>query len=280
MQKLKLFFINNVPFVGGNLGTDYLHGDATFLKFPDGTNALLDAGTTVSGPHIAKKLRDMGVSRLDRFILSHPHADHGDGFAAVADAMDVGEVIWSGCDLNNLSYSPVALNAAEKHGIPVRTLYAGDRLSLGGAELEIFHPAKDVPFVDPAAERAVQGEWVNNNSMVMRLSFGKFSVLFPGDLHMAAEEALCAQYGDRLQSTLLKIPHHGNDTSMSETFFAQVQPRLGISLGRRCIGRIWIAFTEAERTLYATYTDGDITMETDGAELSVSCRKGEKTYLL
>lgn len=280
MQELKLFFINNVPFVGGNSGDIYLHGDSTYMELPDGTNALLDAGTCISGPRIAEKLLGMGVKKLDRFILSHPHADHGDGFASVADAMPVGELIWSGCDMQNMSYSPVALAAAEKHGIPVRVIRAGEPCELGGAEIEVFHPGRDAAEVDPLADRTVHGEGLNNNSIVFRMTHGKFSVLFPGDVHMNKEERLVEAYGERLQSTLLKLPHHGNDTSMCRTFFDCVKPRLGVSLGRRCIGRIWIMFTEAKTPLYATYADGDILAVTDGSRLQVSCDKGSREFIL
>ncbi len=280
MQELRLLFINNVPFVGGNIGDSYLHGDSTYMEFPDGTNALLDAGTSVSGPHIAEKLLSMGVKRLDRFILSHPHADHGDGFAAVAEAMPVGEMIWSGCDVGNQTYAPAAYTAAEKHAIPLRTVREGEKLSLGGTEIEVFHPALDAPSADPAAEITVQGDHLNNNSLVLRLTYGDFSALFSGDVHKEMEHCLAEKYGDRLQSTLLKIPHHGNDTSMGKEFMDCVKPRLGVSLGRRCIGRIWIMFTEAETPLYATYADGDIIAETDGKILQVTCNKGLRTFSL
>jgi len=280
MQELKLLFINNVPFVGGNNGDIYLHGDSTFIELPDGTNALLDAGTCISGPRIAEKLLGMGVKRLDRFILSHPHADHGDGFAAVADVMPVGELIWSGCDMHNLSYSSVALATAEKCRIPVRVVRAGEQYDLGGTEIEVLHPTADAPAADPAADRSVHGECLNNNSVVFRMTYGKFSVLFPGDVHMNMEMQLVERYGERLQSTLLKLPHHGNDTSMCQPFFDCVKPQLGVSLGRRCIGRIWIMFTEAKTPLYATYADGDIFAVTDGSRLQVSCDKGKRIFEL
>ena len=280
MQELRLLFINNVPFVGGNIGDSYLHGDSTYMEFPDGTNALLDAGTSVSGPHIAEKLLSMGVKRLDRFILSHPHADHGDGFAAVAEAMPVGEMIWSGCDVENQTYAPAACAVAEKYNIPRRTVRAGEKLSLGGTEVEVLHPGVDATSADPAAERSVQGDHLNNNSLVLRLTYGDFSVLFAGDVHKDMESCLVEKYGARLQSTLLKIPHHGNDTSMGEVFFDCVKPQLGVSLGRRCIGRIWIMFTEAKTPLYATYADGDILAVADGSRLQVSCDKGKRIFEL
>ena len=278
MKELKLLFVNNVPFVGANNGDEYFHGDCTYMEFPDGTNALLDAGTSVSGPHIAQKLLDMGVKKLDRFILSHPHADHGDGFAAVADAMPVDELICSGCDMQNITNAPAVWKAVEKHGIPLRIIREGARITLGGTSVEVFHPAPDAAEADLTQDWKIQGEHLNNNSVVFRLSYGAFSALFSGDVHMDMEEYLVKKYGDRLQSTLLKVPHHGNDTSMSQTFLDCVQPKLAVSLGRRCVGRIWIQFTEAKTPLYATYADGDILAVTDGSRLQVSCDKGSRSF--
>ena len=64
MRKLKILFLNNVPWVGGKSGSENFHGDATYIALPDGTDILIYVATEVSGPNIAKKLIDMGVKRL------------------------------------------------------------------------------------------------------------------------------------------------------------------------------------------------------------------------
>lgn len=280
MRTLKMVFINNLPWIGGKLGSQYFHGDSIYMAMPDGTDVLLDAGTEISGPHIAKKLADMGVTKLDHFILSHQHTDHANGLEAVADALPVGEIIASGYGMNNLTAAPSLPRVLEKHGMPLRELRRGTGFELGGARFEVFHPAANAQEAKEDAPECIQGEAMNNNSLVLRLSYGAFSALLPGDIHLSTEESLIELFGASLESTLLKVPHHGNDTSMGKAFLDCVSPAFGISLGRACSGLIWRKFAAFGAPLYATYTDGDIIVETDGEWLRVSSDKGTREYPL
>jgi len=280
LRKLKILFINNVPWVGGKSGSENYHGDATYIALPDGTDILLDAATEVSGPHIAKKLIDMGVKKIDYFIASHLHSDHVNGFEAVAEAIPVSNIIFSGYGKDSISASPVLLDTAEKLNIPIQELRQGASINFDDVKLDVFSPAKNAPEAKPEVDKSRQGELMNNHSLVFRLSYGKFSALFPGDIHLNMEETLVEQNGDALKSTILKVPHHGNDTSMGKTLLDCVSPKLGVSLGRACNGIIWRKYCAADIPLYATYTDGDIIAETDGSTLNVTCKKGVKEYLL
>ncbi|MBQ6707934.1 MAG: MBL fold metallo-hydrolase [Clostridia bacterium] len=280
MRKLKILFLNNVPWVGGKSGSENFHGDATYIALPDGTDILIDVATEVSGPNIAKKLIDMGVKKIDYFIASHLHSDHINGFEALAEAIPVSNIIFSGYGKDSISASPVLLDTAEKLNIPVQEMRQGESISFNDVKFDVFSPAKNAPEAKPEADKSYQSELLNNYSLVFRLSYGKFSALFTGDIHLNIEESLVEQYGDALKSTILKIPHHGNDTSMGKTLLDCVNPKLGVSLGRTCNGIIWRKYCAADIPLYATYTDGDIIAETDGTVLTVTCKKGINEFIL
>lgn len=280
MRKLKILFLNNVPWVGGKSGSENFHGDATYIALPDGTDILIDVATEVSGPNIAKKLIDMGVKKIDYFVASHLHSDHINGFEALAEAIPVSNIIFSGYGKDSISASPVLLDTAEKLNIPVQEMRQGESISFNDVKFDVFSPAKNAPEAKPEADKSYQSELLNNYSLVFRLSYGKFSALFTGDIHLNIEESLVEQYGDALKSTILKIPHHGNDTSMGKTLLDCVNPKLGVSLGRTCNGIIWRKYCAADIPLYATYTDGDIIAETDGTVLTVTSNKGTKEYIL
>ena len=280
MRKLKILFLNNVPWVGGKSGSENFHGDATYIALPDGTDILIDVATEVSGPNIAKKLIDMGVKKIDYFIASHLHSDHINGFEALAEAIPVSNIIFSGYGKDSISASPVLLDTAEKLNIPVQEMRQGESISFNDVKFDVFSPAKNAPEAKPEADKSYQSELLNNYSLVFRLSYGKFSALFTGDIHLNIEESLVEQYGDALKSTILKIPHHGNDTSMGKTLLDCVNPKLGVSLGRTCNGIIWRKYCAADIPLYATYTDGDIIAETDGTVLTVNCKKGINEFIL
>ena len=280
MRKLKILFLNNVPWVGGKSGSENFHGDATYIALPDGTDILIYVATEVSGPNIAKKLIDMGVKKIDYFIASHLHSDHINGFEALAEAIPVSNIIFSGYGKDSISASPVLLDTAEKLNIPVQEMRQGESISFNDVKFDVFSPAKNAPEAKPEADKSYQSELLNNYSLVFRLSYGKFSALFTGDIHLNIEESLVEQYGDALKSTILKIPHHGNDTSMGKTLLDCVNPKLGVSLGRTCNGIIWRKYCAADIPLYATYTDGDIIAETDGTVLTVTCKKGINEFIL
>lgn len=280
MRNLKILFINNVPWVGGKIGSEYYHGDSIYIGLPDGTDILLDSGTEISGPNIAQKLIDMGIEKLDYFIASHLHIDHVNGFPAVAEAIPVSNIVFSGYGKQNSAVADTLFDTAKKYNISTQELRRGASLKLGEVNFDVFSPAANAAEPNPKVDLSQQGDLVNNNSLVFRLSYGKFSALFTGDIHLTMEETLVEQYGDALKSTVLKIPHHGNDTSMGKTLLDCVNPSLGVSLGRACNGIIWRKYCAAGIPLYATYTDGDIVAETDGINLTVTCNKGTRDYTL
>jgi competence protein ComEC len=211
------------------------HGDSTFIRFPDGSNMLVDGGGQLQeggfdvGERIlAPALWTLGVDRIDRLVLSHPHPDHVKGLEFIARNFVVGEFWESGYPSEYPSY--LGLKAVlESRGVPVRVIN-GKVLpfTAGGAVIEPLAP----PAPSNVHDLINIGELeANEESIVFRLTQGRFSMLFTGDAGFESEAQLLKK-PLTLKSMVLKVGHHGSRHSSSVPFLKAVSPRLSlISVG-------------------------------------------------
>jgi competence protein ComEC len=193
---------------------DVGQGDAALVSSPDGANVLIDAGPDEE--LVATRLAALGVKRLDIVVATHPHADHVAGFPAVLARFPVGIVLDPGCDEPSPAYTEFLRAVADEH-LPVRHPRAGDGFSAGGLRLEVLGPSACAEGTDSDP---------NNDSLVIRLSYGEDIVLLPGD----AEEPLQQEIldaGESVAAEVLKVPHHGGATSL-EGFFEAVDAELAV----------------------------------------------------
>jgi competence protein ComEC len=170
-----------------------------------------DIGEEVVSPVLWSR----GIRHLDVVALSHAHSDHMGGLPAVVRNFRPSE-LWVG---NNppISAYDALLEEARGAGTQVRTLRAGDAARLGRATINVLAPLADYR---PASEPA------NNDSLVLHVSFGETGVLLEGDAEEPIENAMLREQG--LQSTLLKVGHHGSNTSTRPAFLARVAPQWAV----------------------------------------------------
>jgi competence protein ComEC len=210
---------------------DVGQGDAILIRFPDSQAWLLDAGGIRDAPQQGDSGFDIGEAvvsrylwflwtpRLDRLLLSHPHQDHAGGMAAVVENFSVARFDYGATRRDPLLERVVRV-AASRH-VPSVELRAGARWRVADVQVEVLHPAGPRPEASP-----------NENSLVLKLTYGRAAVLLAGDVEKAGEAELSAR-PENLRSVLLKVPHHGSRYATLDTLLQRVQPRWGIiSAGR------------------------------------------------
>lgn len=208
---------------------DVGQGDAALIDFPDGTTALIDGGGQPMGRDPGRHvllplLRTRGLTHIDTLVLSHLDADHLLGLQAVAEAVSTG-AFWSAPSGDDDSGPYRFLSETlQKRGVRMQgpKELCGVPLRRGGATLEVLDPCPG----------PVDGASRNDNSMVVRIRYGKHSVLFVGDAEAAQEERLLET--SLSHSTVLKVGHHGSASSSSEQWLRRISPTLAIvSVGTR-----------------------------------------------
>lgn len=243
---------------------DIGQGDAMLLS-KDGEWALIDSGDVDHRPEMKKYLKDYGVKKLSKVIITHPHADHVGGMYAVFQAAEIGEIWDSAVPAATNTYRTY-LKQIKARNIPFHKAEAGDVIPL----------FKDVEFrVAGPVKRITEGKKktpdLNNNSIVGRLTYGGFSMLFTGDAEKA-EERTILESGAELRSDVLKAGHHGSRTSTSKEFLRAVSPKAAvISAGAgNSYGlphkETLTALEKAGVSVYRTDRDGTVTITSDGSE--------------
>jgi competence protein ComEC len=267
----------------GELRVTYLdvgQGDSALVDLPNGDALIIDGGGLVGSPVdtgirvVAPVLRARRRSELVAAVLSHPHPDHFTGLASGLGSVRLGALWDTG---------------------------QGEREQVGGgyAALLVHARSAQVPILRPdrlCGGRAMGGVWVevlapcpdstvdrgpNDNSLVVRMTYGVRSFLFVGDAEAEEERDLLALGPARLRADVLKVGHHGSRTSSSSPFIAAVSPRDAIiSAGVR--NRFGHPREETLRTLAAkgahvfrTDQDGEVMVSTNGARVEARAIGGD-----
>jgi competence protein ComEC len=201
---------------------DVGQGDAAVVRTPEGATLLIDAGPD---PHVvATELAALGIRRIDLAVATHAHADHVEGFAAVLARYPIGVLLEPGCPGDSPSYRRF-LSAVRDEGVVVRHPRGGRRFAVGRLVVEILGPDRCSPG----------GTSPNDDSVVLRLTYGRATALFPGDAEVPAQRDLLED-GDPIRAALLKVPHHGGDTSDPEFLDATAATVAVVSTGPNTYG--------------------------------------------
>jgi competence protein ComEC len=198
---------------------DVGQGDALVVSTGEpGRAVLVDTGTEDGAADGC--LDRLGVVALPLVVLSHLHADHVGGLAAVLDGRSVGAVAVGPVHDPTWAYARVRAAAAAA-GAPVVELRVGQSLGWPGLRLDVLGPVRPPPAVD-----GDDGTAVNDVSLVLRAHTAVGRVLLTGDVELLAQAELVASGAD-LRAEVLKVPHHGSRYS-SNAFLAAVAPRLAL----------------------------------------------------
>ena len=195
---------------------DVGQGDATFIQTPSGHQLLIDGGLnpTVLNDQLGRQM-PFWDKHIDLVVATHPDADHVSGLPGVFDRYHVDLLITDGELAEASPIYSVVLQSADQHGATIHRAQAGEVIDFGdGVVLEVLHPGDTLDLEDR-----------NENSVVLRLVYGQFTMLLTGDAGEAAEEDVL-DTGRDVQSLVFKAGHHGSRTSSNEFFLAAVQPQI------------------------------------------------------
>src|ERR1019366_5957768 len=259
---------------------DVGQGDSLLVLFPDGKRMLVDGGGIPAFGRIARSqldigedvvapyLWDRGFRSLDVVALSHAHADHSGGLAAIIADFHPREV-WTGVTPDSPEWRAVH-DKAVAMGAKIVPLRAPGRFAFGGPAIEVLAPSANyLPADEPK----------NNDSLVMRVTFGQRSLFLSGDVERGIEQEM--DYTNELRpSDVLKVAHHGSRTSSTEEFLSAVQPAFAvISAGfENSYGHphptVVARLREHHAAVLRTDLDGMITIRTDGHKMQVETYSG------
>jgi len=244
---------------------DVGQGDAIFIETENET-ILIDAGTTAGGRTVVNYLNDLGVKVIDYVIATHPHSDHIQGFPLVFDTFEIKNVY-----APRVSHTTVAfrnfLQAVEDEGLLIKIATAGVTLPIESI---------DAVFVGPTREYAASA--LNNWSAVLHITHNKQSFIFTGDVERGAELDMINQYGASLQSDVLKVSHHGANTSTVQEFLNVARPSIAvISVGRNSYGHptqnVLNRLEASGAKIYRTDLHGTVVITSDGQRSTVETEK-------
>jgi beta-lactamase superfamily II metal-dependent hydrolase len=240
---------------------DVGQGDSILVILPNTRTLLIDGGEREGYGKVLATLQEHGLSHIDVVVATHPHADHIGGLVDVIKSVDVGEVLDSGQVHTTQTFEDF-LDAIDTKQIPLRSVRQGDSINLDPTvKIDVLNPP--VNLQDSADNEAD----FNDNSVVLKLTYGEFSALLTGDMEERNEARLVSENTTALDADVLKAGHHGSRTSSSLPFLNAVTPEVVIiSLGagntyghphQEPLDRISAAGVER---LFRTDIDGTITL--------------------
>jgi competence protein ComEC len=272
-------------FTPGRLGVTILdvgQGDAIAVDFPRGAMMLVDSGGRIAIGNqahdgdfvedrigtgeaaVAPFLWFHGIKRIDVIAATHGHADHIEGFHEIIPAFRVGVAVTGVVPQSDAQFGFFE-QAVKKKGIELRTLTRGDAFNLDGVRVDVL-----APF----AESRASAHSGNNESLVLRLSFGRRVILLTGDIERQIEERLVRSDVD-LRADVLKVAHHGSRTSSTAAFLERVRPSYAVisvanpSPFGHPHAEVVQRFAAAGAHVLQTSQCGAITISTDGSDLRV-----------
>lgn len=203
------------------------NGDGTLIITKTNKKILVDGGgeeregTYSIGENILLPyLLDRGVLNLEYIILSHMDSDHCLGSFYAMENINVKNIIISKQVEESENYLKL-IKIAESKKINIIEVKKGDRI--------YFDKSTYVDILWPKEEQIEENK-LNNNSIVMKLNYGNFKMLFTGDIEEKAEEKIIELYRNTnfLEAEVLKVAHHGSKTSSREAFLKLVKPEIAL----------------------------------------------------
>lgn len=242
---------------------DIGQGDATFIDFPDGQQMLVDCSIDGRILEALGKVIPYYDRDIDYLFITHPDSDHYGGCESVLERFDVKHIVYSGMVKTGDDMWQSFLAAKEHEGAQYEEIKAEDVWTIASTSLHFLYP--DHVLAQNSKIPGLETETnTNNTSLVFRIDYGNNSVLMMGDAELELEDYLLETYSDQLNVDILKLGHHGSDSSTGQEFIEMVSPKDAIAScgldnkfghpSRRILKRL----ERASTTVWRTDLHGDI----------------------
>ena len=242
---------------------DVGQGDSIFIEINNSKTMLIDASTSSYGNFIIDYINSLGYDRIDYLIATHPHADHIGSMQDIVLEYDIGDIYMPKVSTNTKTYENL-LTAIDDKNLTIKKAYKGVKI--------IDEDELDVSILSPTKD---EYDNLNNYSAVLKLTYKNVSYLFMGDSEEEVEENIL----DDVKADVIKIAHHGSNSSSSLEFLKKVSPTYAvISVGednsynhphKEVLDRL----EEIGSIVYRTDLDGNIIISTDGNKIMIDKEK-------
>ena len=253
-------------FSSGTLRVNYIdvgQGDSIFIQLPNNKTMLIDAGEAYKSDNVINYLNNLGITKIDYVIGTHPHTDHIGGLENVINTFDIGSIYMPRASSTSKTYEDLLTTISSK-GLKVKTAKSGVVvLDEDNLKLEFIAPNSD------------SYSELNNYSAVLKLTYLDNTFLFMGDAETLSEDEIT----NEIKADVIKVGHHGSDSSSSLEFVKKVSPEYAIIMVgvgnsyNHPYQSIIDRYESVGAKVLRTDLDGNIVCDSDGVD--VTC-KGDK----
>ena len=250
-------------FSSGTLKVNYIdvgQGDSIFIQLPNNKTMLIDAGEAYKSDNVINYLNDLGITKINYVIGTHPHTDHIGGLEEVINTFDIGSIYMPRAVSTSKTYEDLLTTISSK-GLKVKTAKSGVVvLDEDNLKLEFIAPNSD------------SYSELNNYSAVLKLTYLDNTFLFMGDAETLSEDEIT----NEIKADVIKVGHHGSDSSSSLEFVKKVSPEYAIIMVgvgnsyNHPYQSIIDRYESVGAKVLRTDLDGNIVCDSDGVDVTCS----------
>ena len=242
---------------------DVGQGDSIFVELPNNETMLIDAAESYQSENIINYLKNLNYQKIDYVIGTHPHTDHIGGLKDIINTFEIGKIFMPKVVSTTTTYESLLMAIKDKN-LKINTAKAGTSI--------IDTDALKINILAPNNSTYTE---LNNYSVVTKITYGTTKFLFMGDAEKLSENEI----KENVTADVIKIGHHGSNTSSSIDFIKKVNAKYGIiSVGLNNKYNLpkeeTITNWENSGTkIYLTSTNGTIRASSDGTNIKIESEK-------